>query len=216
MFIRRILHFLKNKRVYASVKANATLEGTNHYIADTCSVILGDGAKKEQLILKDSCWIEGTLHVRSNGIIIMHEHSRIAPSSQIQSVNRVEVGPYSTVAANTTICDNNNHPVSPIYREFMRTTPRLSDAREWKHSANAPIIIGRNCWIGSNVRICKGVTIGDNSIIAACSVVTKSVPANCIAAGNPAKIVKTDINLIPAPSSCEDFNQYLTTTNTVL
>ena len=45
-------------------------------------------------------------------------------------------------------------------------------------------IIGENCWIGANVRICKGVTIGDNSVVAACSVVTKDVPANCIVAGN--------------------------------
>ena len=66
--------------------------------------------------------------------------------------------------------------------------------RMWKHSANAPIIIGENCWIGTNVRICKGVTIGDNSVIAACSVVTKDVPANCIVAGNPAKIVKSNID----------------------
>lgn len=51
-------------------------------------------------------------------------------------------------------------------------------------------IIGENCWIGANVRICKGVTIGDNSVVAACSVVTKDVPANCIVAGNPAKVVK--------------------------
>ena len=68
--------------------------------------------------------------------------------------------------------------------------------RKWKHSVSSPIIIGENVWIGSNVRICKGVTIGDNSVIAACSVVTKDVPANAIAAGNPAKIVKTDIDKI--------------------
>ena len=55
--------------------------------------------------------------------------------------------------------------------------------------------IGDDCWIGTNVRICKGVTIGDNSIVAACSVVTKDVPANCIVAGNPAKIVKTGIDV---------------------
>lgn len=54
-------------------------------------------------------------------------------------------------------------------------------------------------WIGENARICKGVTIGDNAVIAACSVVTKNVPANAIAAGNPAKIVKENIHLLPEP-----------------
>lgn len=55
----------------------------------------------------------------------------------------------------------------------------------------------------------KGVTIGDNSIVAANSVVTKDVPSNSIAAGNPARIVKTDIDKIPAPTSCAGFNAYM-------
>ena len=76
----------------------------------------------------------------------------------------------------------------------MRPTPVDHDLRMWKHSVHAPIIIGENVWIGSHVRICKGVTIGDNSVVAANSVVTKDVPANCIVAGNPAKIVKTEID----------------------
>lgn len=191
------------------VKNNATIEGKNHYLADTCSIILGDGATKKQVYLKDSCWLEGIIHVRTNGVVVMQEYSRIAPTSQILCVNRVEIGAYTAIATGTTICDNNNHPVSPQYREFMRATPRLSDAREWKHSDNAPIIIGNNCWIGTNVRICKGVTIGDNAVVAACSVVTKDVPANSVVAGNPAKVVKTDIDKLPLPTSCEDFNLYL-------
>ena len=54
----------------------------------------------------------------------------------------------------------------------------------------APIVIGRGCWIGQNVVILPGVTIGKHSIIGANSVVTKSVPAQCIAAGNPARVIK--------------------------
>lgn len=54
-----------------------------------------------------------------------------------------------------------------------------------------PIHIGRNVWIGSNAVITSGVTIGDNAIIAAGAVVTKSVPANMIAGGVPAKIIKS-------------------------
>lgn len=209
MLLKKIYHKLKRNKVLKKVRTNATLTGNNHYLADTCNVILGDGATQNQVQLMDSCWLEGIIHVRTNGVVVMHENSRIAPTAQILCVNRVEIGPYTTITANTTVCDNNNHPVSPEFREYMRTTPRFSNAREWKHSANAPIIIGRNCWIGTNSRICKGVTIGDNAVVAACSVVTKDVPANSIVAGNPAKVVKTDIDKLPLPTSCEDFNLYM-------
>lgn len=55
---------------------------------------------------------------------------------------------------------------------------------------NSDVIVGKNCWIGEKVTILPGVVIGDNSIIGANSVVTKSIPSNCIAVGNPAKVIK--------------------------
>lgn len=55
----------------------------------------------------------------------------------------------------------------------------------------APIVVGRNVWVGSNSTILQGVTIGDNSIIAAGSVVTKDVPANAIVAGVPARFIRS-------------------------
>ncbi|MBU2488291.1 MAG: acyltransferase, partial [Proteobacteria bacterium] len=51
----------------------------------------------------------------------------------------------------------------------------------------APVVIGDNVWIGDHAVVCKGVTIGENSVIGAGSVVTRDIPANCIAAGNPAQ-----------------------------
>lgn len=54
-----------------------------------------------------------------------------------------------------------------------------------------PVSIGNNVWLGSRVMVLKGVTIGENSVVAAMSVVTKSVPANCIVGGNPAKIIRS-------------------------
>jgi len=55
----------------------------------------------------------------------------------------------------------------------------------------APVKIGDNVWIGMNAVILKGVTIGENSVVAAGAVVTKSVEPNAIVAGNPAQVVKT-------------------------
>lgn len=53
-----------------------------------------------------------------------------------------------------------------------------------------PITVGNNVWIGGNVSVLPGVTIGDNSIIGAESVVTKDIPSGVIAAGNPCKVIR--------------------------
>lgn len=207
--VRKIIKLILLRRAKVQMLKNATFQGINHRITPFSRVSLTDGAKKTQVILKDGCWPQGQICVQSGGIVIMHEHSKIDTSTTIQCVNRVEIGAYSSVAINTIICDNNNHPINPEYRKKMRLSDYNSEMRLWKHSANAPIIIGKNCWIGSNVRIGKGITIGDNSIVAACSVVTKDVPANCIVAGNPAKVVKTDIDQMHYPTSSPEFNEYI-------
>ena len=56
---------------------------------------------------------------------------------------------------------------------------------------SAPIVLGRNVWLGIRVIVLKGVTIGDNAVIGAGSVVTRDIPANCLAAGVPAKVIRT-------------------------
>lgn len=55
----------------------------------------------------------------------------------------------------------------------------------------APIVVGRNVWIGSNATILPGVTIGDNAVVAAAAVVTKNVPADTVVVGSPARAVRT-------------------------
>ena len=190
--ILRILLFRATK----NAKKNSTLIGKNHHFSRMTRIILDDGATKNNVVLHEGAWADCTIYVQHDGVVIMHPHSKIDDTTKILCVDRVEIGAYSAIAAGTTICDNNNHPISPAYRKKMRLTSANDDMRKWKHSAHSPIIIGENCWIGTNVRICKGVTIGDNSVVAACSVVTKNVPANCIVAGNPAKVVKNNIDII--------------------
>ena len=63
---------------------------------------------------------------------------------------------------------------------------RVVDAREF----GKPISIGDNVWLGGGVIVCPGVTIGEGSVIAAGSVVVKDIPANVLAGGNPAKVIR--------------------------
>lgn len=60
-----------------------------------------------------------------------------------------------------------------------------------KHTYPAPIVLGKNVWVGSNATILQGVTVGDNAVIAAGSVVTRDVPENTVVGGVPAKFMKT-------------------------
>jgi galactoside O-acetyltransferase len=68
------------------------------------------------------------------------------------------------------------HPINPNYREYMYADP---------------VKIEDNCWIGAGSIICPGVTIGENSVIGAGSVVTKDIPDNSVAVGNPCKVLRT-------------------------
>jgi len=80
-----------------------------------------------------------------------------------------------------TITDSDIHPIKPENRSYNNNDADIP-AKE--------VIIGNNVWVGADVFICKGVSIGDNSVIGAKSLVTKSIPANSIAAGNPAVVIK--------------------------
>ena len=205
-FIRK-RNFLKlQKQILNSI----THFGSKLEIKPGTRIVLMEGSTKEDVIIHENVMLlECSLYSSHHGRIELGNNVKLGKGSKILCVNNVRIGDNTAIATDVTIVDNNNHPINPEFRAFMRTTPHNSDARSWIHSDNKPIIIGDNCWIGANVRIQKGVTIGDNAVIAACSVVTKDVPANSIAAGNPAKIVKTDIDQIPAPITCKDFNEYI-------
>lgn len=93
------------------------------------------------------------------------------------AMESIRLGKDCRIGDMTMILDCDFHEVDPVTRnEGPGTT--------------APVALGDNVWIGSRVIILKGVTIGDNSVIAAGSVVTKSIPANTVAAGIPAKVIR--------------------------
>ena len=68
--------------------------------------------------------------------------------------------------------------------------PLLPELREQGFQYNAPVHIGRNCWIGAGAILLPGVTVGDNAVIGAGSIVTKDVPANVLAVGNPCRVLR--------------------------
>lgn len=78
------------------------------------------------------------------------------------------------------------HPLLPDERIAM-----LNGQGEVKRMCYAkPVTIGNDCWFGANVVVCPGVTIGDNVVIGAGSVVTRDIPSNSFAAGNPCRVIR--------------------------
>ena len=92
------------------------------------------------------------------------------------------IGNHVNVGGGTYINDSNHH--STDWRD------RADRKKDVQNAKTAPIVIGDYVFIGARCMILKGVTIGEKSIIAAGSVVVKDIPANCIAGGNPCKVVK--------------------------
>lgn len=88
----------------------------------------------------------------------------------------IYVGDYTLIAPNVTIVSG-THPIAP-------------ELRKKGYQYNLPVRIGSNCWLGTGVVVMPGVTIGDNTIVGAGAVVTKDLPANVVAVGNPARILR--------------------------
>ena len=105
--------------------------------------------------------------------------SLTAGNNMIVAGDSVTIGRGCQIAWGVTICDSDSH--------------RLYEAGVAKPDTG-PIIIGDHVWIGMNATILKGVTIGDGAVVAAGSVVTRDVPPSALAAGNPARIVKSEVD----------------------
>jgi len=109
-------------------------------------------------------------------ILAIGNGTRINGAS-IHATNKIIIGENCLIAANVTIMDSDGHGVN-------------LDERDKHNTKTLPIIIGNNVWIGINSVILKGISIGNNSVIAAGSVVTKTVPPNTLVGGNPARVIK--------------------------
>jgi acetyltransferase-like isoleucine patch superfamily enzyme len=111
----------------------------------------------------------------------------------IMAEERIEIGSHCLVSWNVGIADSDFHPLEPAQRlvDAEALAPFFKDRPPRPKLHTAPVLIADNVWIGMNATILKGVSIGENSVVAAGSVVTKSVPPNSVVAGNPAVVVKT-------------------------
>ena len=108
------------------------------------------------------------------GAIDIGNYCLISPGVRVSSADGIRIGDNCMLANGVYLTDSDWHDL--YNRTIMGRT--------------APVEIGSNVWIGDSATVCKGVSLGENSIIGAGAVVVQSIPPNCIAAGNPARVVK--------------------------
>ena len=116
--------------------------------------------------------------------VVLGANSRLGHNTVINSSCSVRIGAGCLVAQNVLILDYDGHPI------YYPNSPHLENSNG---GAKSPVEIGDNVWIGRHCVILKGIKIGNGSIIATGSVVTKDIPSSCIAAGNPARIIREGV-----------------------
>ncbi len=133
--------------------------------------------------------IRGVLYVpfKDSKIII---GDRVGISSAcLWAQDRITIGNDVNIGGDCLIMDTDVHPHDYIQRR-MDCWKKLNKESYRKFVPSAPIVIEDDVWIGARCQILKGIHIGARSIIAAGSVVTKDIPEDCIAGGNPARVIR--------------------------
>ena len=147
------------------------------------SVKVSDWGKKEILLkgmfaeIGEGCCILSPFYANFGGKHV-HFGKKIFANFNLTLVDdtHIFIGDYTMIGPNVTIATA-GHPILP-------------QLREKGYQYNAPVTIGKNCWLGAGVIVLPGVTIGDNTVVGAGSVVTKNLPANVVAVGNPCKVLR--------------------------
>jgi acetyltransferase-like isoleucine patch superfamily enzyme len=109
--------------------------------------------------------------------IVIGQNTIFSNNTVLCAVRSIHIGNFCRIGDGVSITDADFHEINPATRDNSVGVIK-------------PVNIGNNVWIGSRAMVLKGASIGDNSVIGAMSVVTSAIPANCIAAGIPAKVIR--------------------------
>ena len=125
----------------------------------------------------EGCYVEPPFHANWGGTHV-HFGKGVYANFNLTMVDdtHIYVGDYTMFGPNVTVATA-GHPILP-------------ELRDKGYQYNAPIHIGRNCWFGAGAVILPGITVGDNVVVGAGSVVTKDLPSNVVAVGNPCRVLR--------------------------
>lgn len=152
--------------------------------------------EKERILNKllggwgENLWITAPFYVDYANNIYFGNNCEVNMNCTFLDDNKIVIGDNALIAPNVQIYTA-FHPTNAIDRFGV---PKEDGSFEFCKTQTAPVIIGDNVWIGGGAIIMPGITIGDNVVIGAGSVVTKDIPSNVIAYGNPCRVVKENMS----------------------
>lgn len=192
--IKSIFQDYKKRQTFSKFQSNA-LVGAN-FMIELGADIRNESGEPWRIQIGRNCKVMGLLTCKSTGQITVGDYTTIQDSTSINCLNSVKIGSFTGIADGVCVIDNNTHPIAT--EDWITHRIRVAPGgpgypglgNGWEKSESAPIVIGDAVWVGGNSTILKGVTIGDGSIVARGSVVTKDVEPFTIVGGNPAKKVK--------------------------
>ncbi len=143
----------------------------------------GEMEKREAMLkemlaeIGENCYVEPPFHANFGGAHL-HFGKGVYANFNFTVVDdtHIYVGDYTMFGPNVVLATA-GHPILP-------------ELRQQAYQYNMPVHIGKNCWLGAGVVVLPGVTIGDNTVIGAGSVVTKDIPSNVVAVGNPCRVLR--------------------------
>ena len=194
--IHRIVRYLKNRSNKKLIRQYASCG--NGVVDRGIKMRLDSPQMRKYLVIGNDSIVSGNFIFESSvGKIIIGNHSYVGGGTFI-SRSSIEIGDNVTIAWGGTFYDHDSHSIDYMKRR-KDIDDELNDIRngrnfiankDWSGVSSKPIKICSDAWIGMNVIILKGVTVGEGAIVGAGSVVTKDVPAWTVVAGNPAIVVK--------------------------
>jgi len=177
---RLILSGWRRLRSFALVSFYRMVYPTLHvgrrvYLGRDVSISIWTGGS---IRLGDYAYLESCSRLEARGTLSIGSHAYVGTGTVIVATEHVAVGRDALIAGYVAIRDQDHRtddPTKPYRLQGMVTSP---------------VVIGDNVWIGTQATVLRGVRIGDNSIIGANSVVSKSVAADRVAVGSPARVIK--------------------------
>lgn len=168
------------------------------YIADSACAVQGvEGKKKQWKFNNTEPWLADELERQIRTIFgKTGKNCTVLPPFHADYGFNIEVGDNFFANYNLTVLDvakvtiGDNVFIAPNVSIYTAGHPVHPEARNTMYEYGISVSIGSDCWIGGSVTICPGVHIGSGTVIGAGSVVTKDIPANVIAAGNPCRVIR--------------------------